>query len=66
MLCKIQHETYLYEGRKDAQSFFPLKLKAVHRVTRDLLTDVDPNWSYADPDPQNLVNADPGQFRTIF
>ena len=43
MLCKIQHETYLYEGRKDAQSFFPLKLKAVHRVTRDLLTDVDPN-----------------------
>ncbi len=22
--------------------------------------DVDPVWSYADPDPPNLVNADPG------
>ena len=24
-----------------------------------LSSDVDPHWSYADPDPQNLVNADP-------
>ena len=22
-------------------------------------SDVDPHWSYADPDPQNLINADP-------
>ena len=22
-------------------------------------SDVDPNWLYADPDPQNLMNADP-------
>ena len=21
--------------------------------------DVDPHWSYADPDPQNLINMDP-------
>ena len=26
-------------------------------------SDVDPHWSYADPDPQNMMNAesDPGQ-----
>ena len=24
-------------------------------------SDVDQYWSNADPDPQNLVNADPGQ-----
>ena len=24
-----------------------------------LCKDADPNWSYADPDPPNLVNADP-------
>ena len=23
------------------------------------ISDVDPHWSNADPDPQNLVNADP-------
>ena len=28
-----------------------------------LTSDVDPHWSYADPDPQNLVNADPGQIQ---
>ena len=22
-------------------------------------SDVDPHWLYADPDPQNLMNADP-------
>ena len=29
----------------------------------DLVSDVDPYWSNADPDPQNLDNAnpDPGQ-----
>ena len=25
----------------------------------DRTSDVDPHWSKADPDPQNLVNADP-------
>ena len=24
-------------------------------------SDVDPDWLYADPDPQNLRNADPDQ-----
>ena len=24
-------------------------------------SDVDPHWSYADPDPQNSANADPGR-----
>ena len=23
------------------------------------ISDVDPNWLYADPDPQNLMNNDP-------
>ena len=26
-------------------------------------SDVDTHWSYADPDSQNLVNADPDQGR---
>ena len=24
-------------------------------------SDVDPDWLYPDPDPQNLINSDPGQ-----
>ena len=26
-------------------------------------SDLDPDWSYADPDPQNLINTDPGPGR---
>ena len=26
---------------------------------KDKCSDVDPHWLYADPDPQNLINADP-------
>ncbi len=26
---------------------------------RNMISVADPHWSYADPDPQNLVNADP-------
>ena len=25
------------------------------------VNDVDPQWLYADPEPQNLMNADPDQ-----
>ena len=28
---------------------------------RGKTSDLDPHWLYADPDPQNLANADPGQ-----
>jgi len=31
-----------------------------------IISDVGPHWSYADPDQQNLVNADPGQKFTKF
>ena len=27
----------------------------------DNISDMDPHWSYADLEPQNLVNTDPGR-----
>ena len=37
-------------------NFFKVKTPYVHVCC---YSDVDPHWSYADPDPQNLVDADP-------